>query len=320
MTWLERVGNSCGARVRQLASLLPRRWSAGDRPTPEASAGDRLVVQAPVPLAVCAIFKDEGAYLEEWLEFHRLVGVERFYLYDNNSSDGFRDVLAPYLARGIVQLHHWPAHPGQILAYNDCLKRHGADSRWLAFLDLDEFLYPAEDASILDVLADYAAAPALAVHWIMFSSSRHVLKPPGLVIENFTSCQHEGNRHLKLVVDPRQTERMITAHHAAFRGERLAVTESGRTATGPYATPPSIARIRINHYWTKSVEEFLVHRVRRGPVDGNTKLRDAEGLLQAERAYATGEDLAIRRFLPELKRRLAGKGESPTVVRGGEIL
>src|SRR6185312_2800453 len=34
-------------------------------------------------LAACAIYRDEAEYLAEWLEFHRLVGFERFYLYNN---------------------------------------------------------------------------------------------------------------------------------------------------------------------------------------------------------------------------------------------
>ena len=33
-------------------------------------------------LSICAVYRDEGPYLREWIEFHRLVGVERFYLYD----------------------------------------------------------------------------------------------------------------------------------------------------------------------------------------------------------------------------------------------
>ena len=41
-------------------------------------------------LAVCAIYRDEASYMQEWIEFHRLVGVERFYLYDNNSVDDHR--------------------------------------------------------------------------------------------------------------------------------------------------------------------------------------------------------------------------------------
>ena len=38
-------------------------------------------------LSVVAIMKNEGAYLKEWLDFHILVGVEKFYLYDNESND-----------------------------------------------------------------------------------------------------------------------------------------------------------------------------------------------------------------------------------------
>ena len=37
-------------------------------------------------LALCAIVKDQGAELTEWLEYHRWLGVGRVYVYDNNST------------------------------------------------------------------------------------------------------------------------------------------------------------------------------------------------------------------------------------------
>ena len=39
----------------------------------------RLWLRARVPLAICAVFRNEDDALAEWIEFHRLVGVERFY-------------------------------------------------------------------------------------------------------------------------------------------------------------------------------------------------------------------------------------------------
>ncbi|MFM6204524.1 glycosyltransferase family 92 protein, partial [Planktothrix sp.] len=51
-------------------------------------------------LSVCAIIKDEASYLIEWLEFHKLVGVERFYLYNNNSTDHTTDLLQSYIRSG----------------------------------------------------------------------------------------------------------------------------------------------------------------------------------------------------------------------------
>jgi hypothetical protein len=34
-------------------------------------------------LSICAIFRHEAPYLREWIEFHKLIGAERFFLYDN---------------------------------------------------------------------------------------------------------------------------------------------------------------------------------------------------------------------------------------------
>ena len=44
-------------------------------------------------LAVCAIAKNEGAYFAEWIEWHLSQGVEKFYIYDNESTDNTREVL-----------------------------------------------------------------------------------------------------------------------------------------------------------------------------------------------------------------------------------
>ena len=56
-------------------------------------------------LAIAAIFKNETPYLEEWLEYHLLVGFDHFYLYDNDGSNEVRELLAPYFRAGIVSHH-----------------------------------------------------------------------------------------------------------------------------------------------------------------------------------------------------------------------
>jgi hypothetical protein len=71
------------------------------------------------------------------------------------------------------------------MADNACLRTYRHDARWLAFIDIDEFLYAKEDDSLLNVLRRYEQFPGVAVNWLMFSSSGHILKPEGLVIENY---------------------------------------------------------------------------------------------------------------------------------------
>lgn len=59
-------------------------------------------------LAFVAIFRNEAAYIPEWLEYHLLVGVDKFFLYDNDSDDHPEGVLCPYIRDGLVNFTRWP--------------------------------------------------------------------------------------------------------------------------------------------------------------------------------------------------------------------
>ena len=50
----------------------------------------KLAVQKINELAICAIFREEAPFLDEWITFHVGVGAGHFYLYDNFSTDSFR--------------------------------------------------------------------------------------------------------------------------------------------------------------------------------------------------------------------------------------
>ena len=93
-------------------------------------------------LAVVAIMKNEGAYLKEWLDYHLAAGVDHFYLYDNESPDNQSEVAKPYIEAGLVTYTPFPGKNMQYPAYNDAVKRFKFQSRYMAFIDGDEFIYP----------------------------------------------------------------------------------------------------------------------------------------------------------------------------------
>ncbi len=41
-------------------------------------------------ISIISLFRDEAPYLKEWIEFHRLIGVDQFHLVNNNSTDNYR--------------------------------------------------------------------------------------------------------------------------------------------------------------------------------------------------------------------------------------
>lgn len=248
-------------------------------------------------LAICAIFRDEADYLEEWIAFHQLVGVEHFFLYDNGSQDHSLKVLQRYIDDGTVTLTYWPIpfhEQAQRKAYLHCLEATRNRVRWLAFIDIDEFLFaPENNNSLPQVLHDYEAWPGVVVHWQNYGSSGERSQSPEPVIERFSHRSHRTwirNRKIKSIVDPVRTIGPAGVHHFTFLDEQLAVDETktrvkvraNRLARykkrlkplyaklgpllrffDPYSSADldiksvPVNKLRINHYPVKSYEEFL---------------------------------------------------------------
>jgi hypothetical protein len=150
-------------------------------------------------LSVCALFKNESHFLKEWIEYHRLVGVDHFYLYNNGSFDRFREVLRPYLKEGLVTLVYWPdlVPPGegepflwplttQLTAFGNALVWTAVNqTKWMIFLDVDEFLVPPSSDKITDVLVRYDEYPGIIISSDSYNASKKGFLPQRkLVVES----------------------------------------------------------------------------------------------------------------------------------------
>lgn len=224
-------------------------------------------------LAVCAIAKDEGPYFTEWIEWHRRMGVDKFYIYDNGSTDGTHDILKPYIESGIVEYLPFPGHRMQIAAYDDCMKRHRLDTRWIAFIDLDEFIVPKKHASITEFLREYDDVAAIEVNWLVYGSSGLDKKDDRPVMERFTRhslSDHQLNRHVKSIVQPRRVVTMTGCHESA-RLKGCTVDSHGEKVTRNFKQrQPLHDVIRVNHYAVKSRQEFI-EKQNRGRASGTQR-------------------------------------------------
>ena len=211
----------------------------------------------------CTIYREDADYLGEWIEFHRLVGVERFVLYDNGSTDHHLDVLAPYLDEGIAIRHDWPrpfrgesGRPNaNVLAFEHCVGAHRDDARWIAFLDVDEFLFSPTRMPLPELLRMYEPFPGVIVSRAEFGSSGHTTKPPGLVIENYVKRvqqRPDQRAQYKTILDPARVARCMSAHRFAYH-EGFAVDEE--MSARYKGNPDSSSRLKIHHYSLKSLEE-----------------------------------------------------------------
>lgn len=216
-------------------------------------------------LTVCAIAKNEGSYFKEWIEWHRAKGVEKFYIYDNESTDGTRELLAPYVESGLVEYTYFPGRKKQLAAYDDCFERHRLEARWIAVIDLDEFIVPVKDRTILDFLRRMESFSVIEVNWLVYGSGGAKKREPGSVMERFrrhSLPEHRLNTHVKSIADPRRVCTMIGCHEAARLSGHSVDSHGVPLKKGFGDRMPQQDVIRINHYAVKSYEEFLSKRAR----------------------------------------------------------
>ena len=216
-------------------------------------------------LTICAIAKNEGAYFEEWIEWHKKMGVEKFYIYDNESTDNTKEILKPYIESGLVEYTFFPGKKQQLPAYDDCLEKHRLDARWIAVIDLDEFIVPKKDNSIPDFLKRFEDFAAVEINWLIYGSGGAKEKQYGKVMERFKHHSFPEaylNKHIKSIIDPRRVFCFIGSHEAARISGYAADSHGQRVTINFHNRKPQQDVIHIKHYAVKSYEEFLEKRAR----------------------------------------------------------
>lgn len=266
-------------------------------------------------LAIAAIFRNDAPYLREWIEFHKLVGVDHFWLYNHNSNDDYREVLEPYIREGVVELIEWssPADDWngfcfgvQPAAYRDAIKRAAkrkSRTKWLAIIDSDEFLFPVKEMNLVETLENYYKdCSGVCVNWQVYGTSGVAAVPPDmLMIEVLlykAPQEAPRNRYYKSIVRPMRVRWCGNPHFCEYQPGYWHVNAKGERFTmdnkGVY-----VDRIRINHYWTRDEHYMYTFKVPRYQHWNN-----ANGVIEALAELNLVYDPSITKYLPALRARI----------------
>lgn len=112
------------------------------------------------------------------------------------------------------------------------------------------------------------------VNWLCYGSGGFVKSPEGYVTENYLRCgkdEFEGNRNYKTIVDPRKVFSYTCPHYPELKKGYKKVDTVGKTIDTS-AVSGNYGRLCINHYFTKSKEDYI-RKMRRGMADRSGKRR-----------------------------------------------
>jgi hypothetical protein len=227
-----------------------------------------------VKTAIILLIKDENEALIEWYSYHKSLGFDYFFIFDNES-------VIPIKALGDdMDVIKWDGkHIGsQTDAYNTGMKlakEKGIDS--CLVIDTDEFLIL--DRNLQDFLKDFENKSAIGLNWLIYGSSFLEDKPAN-VLENFIYSSEENNpinRHIKSFIKVSRFNHFIDPHFASVKA--VTVNINGEPIFSALSDT-ILHRCRINHYFVKSRSEFIEKCNRgRGDKAGSRSLEEFDGYL-----------------------------------------
>ncbi|MFZ4099758.1 MAG: glycosyltransferase family 92 protein [Chlamydiia bacterium] len=296
-------------------------------------------MQASNTIAIATMIRNETPYLKEWVEYHRLLGVSKFWLFDNNSSDHPEWLLNEEIASGLIEILPLPSrHPCHVFPTSDQRDAyHIANGKafgvfdWIAFIDVDEFIVPMRDRGLPECLARYTDAGAIFVNWRCFGTNQVERIPAGEpILPYLTACSlkaHPSNCVGKTICRPTHFAYTVgnwSPHHVSIKSESPYYNGSGqimRNCFGEQFENPGVHEdrfIRINHYVQRDEYYFRTRRLENPRITDNTPQARADYfavLMEQHESYNAISDFKIldliRKQFPQAWKNLWREGATP---------
>lgn len=268
----------------------------------EVVALDSNHQKSNVSLALCLITKNDHDDLNEWITYHKSIGVNNVIIFDDHSDYPQYEVIKEHILSGFVVYYGYtktllfqPPDGNHLFVYKFCLDHFKYQYTHIGLIDSDEFIVVVNKSrTVLNVLEQYKQYGGLTLNWKLFGSSGHLIRPTGGVLANYHECFE--NFHVKSIVKASAVSQVISTHYCNYHEPYYAVDTNFKPAAGPFNptgskgafTHPKVPLnassslydvMYLNHYNTKSLEDFKLKHAR-GSADKKAKPKDFDYFVQ----------------------------------------
>jgi hypothetical protein len=263
-------------------------------------------------LVTATIVRNEARFIREFVAFHKLIGVDHMLIYLDGGEDvDVRKALEDFVSERFVELIPWPRflfdRNSQFVAYQHAVAYMRGRCRWLAMIDADEFLFAPSSGDLKSELQKRDGFSALAIYSRTFGTGGvERILPDQLVIELLVmrgADNHVKNRTQRAIVDPAAVVAVRSANSCLLEGtETLGWDEDGTPVQATGEAGHGAQFIRINHYFTRSEEDFR-RKIQRSYFGKSNHAQKMAGKAfeAADSTLSTEKDTTIHSYLQALK-------------------
>lgn len=228
--------------------------------------------------AVVCIARMEGKYIGEFIEHYQSLGFDNIILCDNDHDGDNEDVeaiLKPY--NGFVIYEDYRNKVGyQMRCYSEVYAKYKNDYDWFFFCDVDEMLVLHRHKTVQEFLSTFTDCQAVVVNWKIFTDSGLIHYDPRPMMERFgvpmekdkcVQYNFPDNCHAKsFIKGGLENMRFYSNPHVATT-PLVTYNASGKRCDNSPFQPIDWDVAQLNHYVTKTIEEYCFTKLRRGSGD-----------------------------------------------------
>lgn len=152
-------------------------------------------------IVICAIAKNENLYLRDWVEYHKQLGIDKIFLYDNNDIDGerFEDVIKDYIdSKYVIVFDRRGIEKGLVYDENNINLQNKcyvetynnlqiySNYKWVFFIDIDEYIH-IKEGTLEECLNNekYKEYDTIIFPWVIYNDNNKLKYEPGKLEDRF---------------------------------------------------------------------------------------------------------------------------------------
>ena len=222
---------------------------------------------------LCCIAKMENNYIREFVEYYKRIGFDNICLYDNNDINGehFENVIGDYIKSGFVIIKNIRGKKmAQIPSYTECYNEYKDQYDWIAFFDIDEFLYIDNNLSIKQFLSkdmyNDRGINCIRVCWKQYDDSGIIKTNGNYSVTKFKSylpLDRKDSVQTKIIIKTVLDNIKFTSTHGVLHDKRVKCvdTAGNLTENAINIMKPTWSNACLKHYRFKTIEEYVLNKM-----------------------------------------------------------